>query len=80
MKVKKSLILLSAIASISTVPFNCLAANKVEISVDVEENNEQIFTSDIIIVKYRLYEGKKQYRRWNATKQCWIDPDWIDPD
>ncbi len=23
-------------------------------------------------------EGQPQYRRWNATRGYWIDPDWID--
>lgn len=34
--------------------------------------------SDKIVVKYRTYNGKMQYRRWNVTKQCWVDPKWID--
>lgn len=34
--------------------------------------------SDIIETKYRIYKGKLQYRRWNATLGCWYDPDWID--
>lgn len=34
--------------------------------------------SDIIEVRYRIYNGKMQYRRWNATLGCWYDPMWID--
>ena len=34
--------------------------------------------ADKIITKYRTHNGKKQYRRWNETKHCWVDPHWID--
>lgn len=37
-----------------------------------------IQSTDIIIIKTRFYNGKQQYRRWNDTKSCWVDPDWID--
>lgn len=36
-----------------------------------------IQTTDTIETKYRLYNGKIQYRRWNATKGKWVDPHWI---
>lgn len=32
---------------------------------------------DVIVIKYRTYNGVLQYRRWNETQQCWVDPDWI---
>ncbi len=34
--------------------------------------------ADKIVVKYRTHNGKKQYRRWNDTKHCWVDSHWID--
>lgn len=34
--------------------------------------------ADQIVVKTRFYNGKQQYRRWNATQNCWVDPYWID--
>lgn len=34
--------------------------------------------SDEIEIKTRIYNGKMQYRRWNKTQNCWIDPYWID--
>lgn len=34
--------------------------------------------SDTIIKQYRKHNNKLQYRRWNTTKECWVDPDWID--
>lgn len=33
---------------------------------------------DVIIKKYRIFNGKLQYRRWNTYDECWIDPFWID--
>ena len=43
------------------------------------DNGETISPrADIIVIKYRMYNGKMQYRRWNETKQEWVDSDWID--
>lgn len=33
--------------------------------------------SDEIVWKYRIKDGVIQKRRWNATKQVWVDPYWI---
>lgn len=33
--------------------------------------------ADKIVYKYRIYNGVHQYRRWNETKGCWVDPAWI---
>ncbi len=37
-----------------------------------------VYSSDVIVTKTRVYNGKLQYRRWNETKNCWVDPYWID--
>ena len=34
--------------------------------------------ADVIVFKYRIYNGVYQYRRWNETKGYWVDPYWID--
>ena len=34
--------------------------------------------ADVIVVKFRMYNGKLQYRRWNETEGYWVDPYWID--
>ena len=36
--------------------------------------------ADVIVVKYRYdpVTGQWQFRRWNETKGCWVDPEWID--
>ena len=33
--------------------------------------------ADSIVRKYRVKDGKLQYRRWNETKGYWVDSDWI---
>ena len=33
--------------------------------------------ADVIVTKYRMYEGKLQKRRWNETRGFWVDPYWI---
>lgn len=33
--------------------------------------------SSVIVRVYRIYNGRPQYRRWNETKGCWVDPAWI---
>ena len=33
--------------------------------------------ADVIVTKYRAYQGKLQKRRWNETRGYWVDPYWI---
>ena len=35
-------------------------------------------TAVLIVYKFRIYNGKQQYRRWNETRGYWVDPYWID--
>ncbi len=34
--------------------------------------------ADEIKLITRIYQGRVQYRRWNATWGYWVDPEWID--
>lgn len=34
--------------------------------------------ADVIIYRYRIENGRKQYRRWNETRGYWVDPYWLD--
>ena len=34
--------------------------------------------ADKIVLRTRVHEGKRQFRRWNETKQRWADPAWTD--
>lgn len=73
MKPRKFAILLSFILSISIVS-PTLAAS---IPPTSAQNNISVYISDKIVYKYRTYNGVLQYRRWNETKKCWVDPYWI---
>lgn len=33
--------------------------------------------ADKIVMKFRIYNGKHQYRHWNETRGYWVEPDWI---
>ena len=33
--------------------------------------------ADVIVVKFRVYNGVLQCRRWNETWGYWVDPYWI---
>ncbi|MCI1653922.1 MAG: hypothetical protein LKI32_01235 [Lachnospiraceae bacterium] len=48
-----------------------------EESMPAEEYNIDYYTHDVIVKKYRMHNGKLQYRRWNETKSKWVDPKWI---
>jgi len=48
------------------------AANQISIS-----NVSITPRSDVIVTKYRTYNNKKQYRRWNETRNRWVDSYWI---
>ena len=55
--------------------------NEIVYSAEMEMNMEQRTNSnsratDKIEIKYRLYKGVIQYRRWNATKNRWVDSEW----
>lgn len=45
---------------------------------ETQDNEFTVRAGDKIIKKYRTYNGKRQYRRWNTVKKCWIDKNWID--
>jgi len=36
-----------------------------------------VISADVIVTKFREYNGLLQYRRWNETRGYWVDPYWI---
>lgn len=79
MKVVKKLLTIMGLGIILYAP---LAAERLPETGNVyteETNSGGIMPyADIIETKYRLNHGKAQYRRWNSTKGCWVDPEWMD--
>lgn len=49
----------------------------VEIMEVSEASGEIMPRADVIVWKYRKYNGLIQMRRWNETKGVWVDPEWI---
>ena len=66
---------------VSTLPIS-YAANFSSVVPPIYASNhdESSITphADVIVYKYRLLNGKQQYRRWNETRGYWVDPYWID--
>lgn len=48
-----------------------------EAPVAEQSSGSVVPTADKIVVKLRVYQGKKQYRHWNETRGYWVEPDWI---
>lgn len=49
-----------------------------QVIAEFTQNNIVPYSSDIIQYKFRrTSSGQLQYRRWNETKQKWVDPYWI---
>ena len=47
--------------------------NAQECTVTISESSPR---ADVIVVKFRIYNGVLQYRRWNETWGYWVDPYW----
>ena len=57
----------------------CLPAYAAEVEVPETSESESVIEprADVIIIKYRTYNGVVQYRRWDETRGYWVDPEWI---
>ncbi len=44
----------------------------------MEVDNKKVERKDIIEYRFRTYNGVDQYRRWNTTRNCWVDATWMD--
>ncbi len=74
----KKFIVLSLLLSL-IIPCKADMTNAASVSNEMtsEISNGYIsFYADAIQTKYRVYNGKLQYRRWNYSKQCWVDSYW----
>ncbi len=71
---KKKVLFLAAFLSLQVVFFGGIAKPE---TVEAKTPEIQTFTADKIVIKYRTYNGRLQYRRWNDSKQCWVDKNWI---
>lgn len=53
-------------------------ATPVIVSAAVPTDTVYYPQADVIVTKVRVHNGKMQYRHWNATRNYWIEADWID--
>ena len=79
---KKLLIVATVCASLFVVaPAVSVSAAEVESESQVQTiQNDDIGIApcaDEIVTKFRAYNGKVQYRRWNQTRGYWVDKHWI---
>jgi len=79
---KKLLIVAAVCASLFVVaPAVSVSAAEVESESQVQTiQNDDIGIApcaDEIVTKFRAYNGKVQYRRWNQTRGYWVDKHWI---
>lgn len=80
---RASAFLLCAVMMITSVVF--VSAAEVE-SAEIEETTinaaitppDAEIQADVIVWKTRIYNGQLQKRRWNETRDIWVDPYWID--
>lgn len=73
---RKSFVVLAVTLTVMSSPIQTMWVYK---NNDIVQDNRitEIQRTDVIVTKFRLYNGLVQYRRWNETKGCWVDPDWI---
>lgn len=75
---KKAALFLMVLFAVQAVPLYSHAADMNTMSTFAESTEIGTRTKDVIVVKYRYYYGKTQFRRWNQTKGVWVDPAWRD--
>ena len=74
---KRILCALSAALIMATSIPAAFAANVPPVPTSGGER-EIVPYADVIVYKYRIVNGRKQYRRWNETRGYWVDPYWLD--
>lgn len=78
MKRKKlAAILFSAAIAASTLSGTAQAAEIIDPPAAQSTFGTAQPQADVIVTKYRTYQGKFQKRRWNETRGYWVDPAWI---
>ena len=73
-----TLFLLLMLLSVTlTVPVSAAEDTEIETVATQSTNGSMQPYADVSVTKYRYYQGKRQYRNWNHTRNCWVEPDWI---
>lgn len=83
MKYVKNMVLVAVLSVfvVNIIPVTSYAASANDVEVKTDAINYPPGGYEVqkaqIITKYRVHNGKLQYRRWNVTTGKWVDPDWI---
>ena len=73
-----TLFLLLMLLSVTlTVPVSAAEDTEIETVATQSTNGSMQPYADVIVTKYRYYQGKRQYRNWNHTRNCLVEPDLI---
>ena len=79
---KKKLLIVAAVCASLFVVGPTVNVSAAEVEQDVQEQSVQndigvAPCADEIVTKFRAYNGKVLYRRWNQTRGYWVDKHWI---
>ncbi len=74
-------IVVKAILFLTVVQFvftnSVMASELEEKSTYIEIESSDNTRREIIEMRFRIYKGIRQYRRWNVSRKCWLDTSWI---
>lgn len=54
-----------------------VAKMNVEMIGNQDQADNSLLRADSIEYRYRLNNGRMQYRRWSLTRNCWTDLKWV---
>lgn len=75
---KKIIVLVFCAAAILSLSGTSVLASEVSYNDAIDNQiDTTISRANVVEYKYRTKNRRLQYRRWNITQNCWIDPDWI---
>ena len=74
MKMKKYLAAAALALALVSAPAAVFSS---AVTVYAADEDVSARTQEVIVKKYRYYNGKLQYRHWNETRGEWVEDHWI---
>lgn len=74
---RKAIIGIALLFALTISPTQAVQASEDNVEIEICLNDSGVQRADVIVKKYRVNNGVLQYRRWNETRSCWVDSDWI---
>lgn len=75
---RRALVMLAVTVTMTISPMQSIQAKESNVVVQDSKGITEMQRADVIVKRYRMHNDIVQYRRWNETRGCWVDPDWID--